>query len=308
MDHSAILCTGILSNSPVGEASISPTRSVSIKVLHKDSGSKSLHHASTGIGFISEDLASIRKPYPSQSLYIRLGSNSHVGRVLSGLTPIGDISLVLVQDQIGMYYSIRFSTARNVRAGGADQRAGGALTLGSSPSGPSTVAMAGTPTPGPSRPTMTPSKSSSTTLESRRTPSSSRLYPPKTSNNKFDGCWIGTASIKSDHRVENLLKNGDLEEGPWVPNVPPYTGVLIPPNIEDGHSPLPGWMVESLKAVKYIDSDHFSVPQGKRANELLAGKESAIAQVACTVPGKAYNLFSTKGDARKFCEGWLLRP
>ncbi|CAN1176684.1 Protein DUF642 L-GALACTONO-1,4-LACTONE-RESPONSIVE GENE 2, partial [Linum perenne] len=35
-------------------------------------------------------------------------------------------------------------------------------------------------------------------------------------------------------------------------------------------SPLPGWIVESLKAVKYIDSDHSSVPQGRRAVELDA--------------------------------------
>ncbi|KAJ9702507.1 hypothetical protein PVL29_004309 [Vitis rotundifolia] len=64
------------------------------------------------------------------------------------------------------------------------------------------------------------------------------LYPPRPSS-------------------KNLLKNGGFEEGPYVfPNT--SWGVLIPPNIEDDHSPLPGWMVESLKAVKYIDSDHFS--------------------------------------------------
>ena len=66
------------------------------------------------------------------------------------------------------------------------------------------------------------------------------------------------------------MKNGGFEEGPYIfPNA--SWGVLIPPNIEDDHSPLPGWMVESLKAVKYIDSDHFSVPQDRRAIELVAG-------------------------------------
>ncbi|RWV92364.1 hypothetical protein GW17_00045267, partial [Ensete ventricosum] len=55
----------------------------------------------------------------------------------------------------------------------------------------------------------------------------------------------------------NLLKNGDFEEGPYIlPNT--TWGVLIPPQIEDDHSPLPGWMVESLKAVKYLDAEHFS--------------------------------------------------
>lgn len=82
--------------------------------------------------------------------------------------------------------------------------------------------------------------------------------------------------------------------------------MLVPPNIEDDHSPLPAWMVESLKAVKYIDADHFSVPQGRRAVELVAGKESAIAQVARTVVGKTYQLFFTVGDASNSCEGSMI--
>lgn len=112
------------------------------------------------------------------------------------------------------------------------------------------------------------------------------LYPPKATN-------------------KNILKNGDFEEGPFVfPNT--TWGVLIPPNIEDDHSPLPAWMVESLKAVRYIDSDHFSVPQGKRAVELVAGKESAIAQVARTTPGKTYQLSFAVGDASNSCEGSMI--
>ncbi|KAK2988475.1 hypothetical protein RJ640_007044 [Escallonia rubra] len=112
------------------------------------------------------------------------------------------------------------------------------------------------------------------------------LYPPKATN-------------------QNLLKNGDFEEGPYMfPKA--NWGVLIPPNIEDDHSPLPAWMVESLKAVKYIDSAHFSVPQGKRAIELVAGKESAIAQVARTTPGKAYQLSFAVGDASNSCEGSMI--
>ncbi|PKI33445.1 hypothetical protein CRG98_046165 [Punica granatum] len=112
------------------------------------------------------------------------------------------------------------------------------------------------------------------------------LYPPRATN-------------------RNLLKNGDFEEGPYIfPNT--SWGVLIPPNIEDDHSPLPGWMVESLKAVKYIDSGHFSVPQGTRAIELVAGKESAIAQVARTIPGKTYILSFAVGDASNSCEGSMV--
>ncbi|XP_030534085.1 uncharacterized protein LOC115743450 [Rhodamnia argentea] len=112
------------------------------------------------------------------------------------------------------------------------------------------------------------------------------LYPPRATN-------------------KNLLKNGGFEEGPYIfPNT--SWGVLIPPNIEDDHSPLPGWMVESLKAVKYIDSAHFSVPGGQRAVELVAGKESAIAQVARTISGKAYTLFFAVGDASNSCEGSMI--
>lgn len=103
----------------------------------------------------------------------------------------------------------------------------------------------------------------------------------------------------------NMLKNGNFEEGPYVfPNT--TWGVLVPPNIEDDHSTLPGWVIESLKAVKYIDSEHFAVPEGKRAIELLAGKESAIAQVVKTVPGKLYALTFAVGDASNSCEGSMI--
>lgn len=112
------------------------------------------------------------------------------------------------------------------------------------------------------------------------------LYPPKATN-------------------KNILKNGDFEEGPYVFPKASW-GVLIPPNIEDDHSPLPGWMIESLKAVKYIDAAHFTVPEGRRAVELVAGKESAIAQVVRTVPGKLYTLTFAVGDANNACEGSMI--
>lgn len=112
------------------------------------------------------------------------------------------------------------------------------------------------------------------------------LYPPKATN-------------------QNLMKNGDFEEGAYIfPNT--SWGVLIPPNIEDDNSPLPAWMVESLKAVKYIDSNHFSVPHGKRAIELVGGKESAIAQVVRTIVGKTYQLTFAVGDASNFCKGSMI--
>ncbi|XP_050136796.1 uncharacterized protein LOC126612438 isoform X2 [Malus sylvestris] len=103
----------------------------------------------------------------------------------------------------------------------------------------------------------------------------------------------------------NLLKNGNFEEGPYVsPNT--SWGTLIPPHIEDDHSPLPGWIIESLKAVKYIDSEHFFVPEGRRAIELVAGKESALTQVVFTKPGKLYALTFSVGDSNNSCEGSLV--
>ncbi|PPR96581.1 hypothetical protein GOBAR_AA24089 [Gossypium barbadense] len=112
------------------------------------------------------------------------------------------------------------------------------------------------------------------------------LYPPRPTN-------------------KNIIKNGGFEEGPYIfPNTP--WGVLIPPNIEDDNSPLPAWVVESLKAVKYIDSAHYFVPQGRRAVELVGGKESAIAQITRTIVGKTYRLSFSVGDANNSCAGSLV--
>ncbi|GAB4850105.1 hypothetical protein Ancab_029404 [Ancistrocladus abbreviatus] len=87
----------------------------------------------------------------------------------------------------------------------------------------------------------------------------------------------------------NLVKNGNFEEGPYACRNSSW-GVLTPPNIEDVHSPLPAWMIESLRAVKYVDAAQFAVPKGKQAVELVAVKESAIAQTIRTTPGKVYVL------------------
>ncbi|KAL2926165.1 Allergen Act d 3 [Bienertia sinuspersici] len=103
----------------------------------------------------------------------------------------------------------------------------------------------------------------------------------------------------------NLMKNGNFEEGPFIFRNTTW-GTLIPPNIEDAHSPLPGWMIESLKAVKYVDANHFFVPSGRRAIELVAGKESAIAQVVRTIPGKHYSLSFAVGDAKDACVGAMV--
>ncbi|XP_020586095.1 uncharacterized protein LOC110028539 [Phalaenopsis equestris] len=109
------------------------------------------------------------------------------------------------------------------------------------------------------------------------------LYPPRPTN-------------------KNLLKNPGFEEGPFfLPNS--SYGIIIPPNIEDDHSPLPAWKIVSLKAVKYIDAAHFAVAEGRRAVELVAGRESAIAQTVRTVVGRKYALTFAVGDAGDGCVG-----
>ena len=101
--------------------------------------------------------------------------------------------------------------------------------------------------------------------------------------------------------ADNAVLNGDFEEGPWVPkNV--SLGVLLPTNLDEEVSPLPGWNVESNRAVRYIDSYHYSVPQGKRAIELLSGKEGIISQMVETSPNKMYTLTFALGHAGNKCK------
>ncbi|KAI3913435.1 hypothetical protein MKW98_003914 [Papaver atlanticum] len=103
----------------------------------------------------------------------------------------------------------------------------------------------------------------------------------------------------------NVVKNGGFESGPHF--FKDYsTGVLIPPKQQDNVSPLPGWIVESLKAVRYIDSNNSKVPFGLAAVELVAGRESSIAQILRTIPKQLYKLEFTIGDAENSCHGSMV--
>ena len=135
------------------------------------------------------------------------------------------------------------------------------------------------------------------------------IHNPGVTEDPACGPLIDSVAIKAlnppRRTNKNLVKNGDFEEGPYI--IPGTKwGVLIPSRVVDDHSPLTGWMVESLKAIKYIDGDSFAVPRGRRAVELLAGRESAIAQVIRTVPGRQYALSFTVGDASNACRGSLM--
>ncbi|KAK0574870.1 hypothetical protein LWI29_030315 [Acer saccharum] len=104
---------------------------------------------------------------------------------------------------------------------------------------------------------------------------------------------------------DNLVKNPGFEEGPHR-LMNSTNGVLLPPKQEDRTSPLPGWMIESLKAVKFIGAKHFNVPSGRSAVELVAGRESAIAQILRTTPNTVYTLTFTVGDAKNGCHGSMM--
>lgn len=101
----------------------------------------------------------------------------------------------------------------------------------------------------------------------------------------------------------NMLKNGDFEDGPYIfPNT--QWGVLVPPMDEDDYSPLAPWMVlSSTKSVKYVDAPHHAVPHGARAVELVSGMETALVQNVATVPGQLYRLQFSAGDAGNGCVG-----
>lgn len=104
-----------------------------------------------------------------------------------------------------------------------------------------------------------------------------------------------------DKSKNNAVLNGDFEEGPWMFRNTSL-GVLLPTNLDEETSSLPGWIVESNRAVRYIDTYHFTVPEGKRAIELLSGKEGIISQMVETKPNKPYRLTFLFGHAGDSCK------
>ncbi|KAG7963484.1 hypothetical protein I3843_09G120000 [Carya illinoinensis] len=104
-----------------------------------------------------------------------------------------------------------------------------------------------------------------------------------------------------DRPKDNAVMNGNLEEGPWMFRNTSL-GVLLPTNLDEEISSLPGWNVESNRAIRYIDSDHFTVPEGKRAIELISGKEGIISQMVETTANKPYTLTFSLGQAGDKCK------
>ncbi|KAL8155029.1 protein TEEBE-like [Apium graveolens] len=135
------------------------------------------------------------------------------------------------------------------------------------------------------------------------------LHNPGVQEDPTCGPLLDAIAIKelfpAQYTKGNLVKNSGFEEGPHLLHNSSH-GVLLPPRVEDPSSPLPGWIIESLKAVKFIDAKHFKVPSGRAAIELVAGRESAIAQIIRTVPKKVYSLTFTVGDAENNCHGSMM--
>ncbi|CAL5068657.1 unnamed protein product [Urochloa decumbens] len=135
------------------------------------------------------------------------------------------------------------------------------------------------------------------------------IHNPGHEDDPACGPLIDAIAIKAlhppNHVKNNMLRNGDFEDGPYIfPNTP--WGVLVPPIMEDEHSPLPGWTIMSdTKVVKYVDAAHHAVPRGSGAVELVAGRECALLQEVRTVPGRPYRLSFSVGDAANGCVGHL---
>ncbi|KQJ83351.1 uncharacterized protein LOC100841598 [Brachypodium distachyon] len=128
------------------------------------------------------------------------------------------------------------------------------------------------------------------------------IHNPFHEDDKSCGPMIDSVAIKTLYGApqgnNNLLRNGDFEEGPYIAPGSQY-GVLVPHRDERDISPLSGWMVLSYpnsKVVRYVRT-----PQGSYAVELVAGGEAALVQEVDTVPGSSCRLDFTVGDAGDNC-------
>ncbi|CAN8236459.1 unnamed protein product [Cochlearia groenlandica] len=125
-------------------------------------------------------------------------------------------------------------------------------------------------------------------------------------------CWpiidtllIKTVGVTLAQDSGNLLTNGGFESGPdFLPNS--TEGVLIDTVPSLIQSALRQWSVTGT--VRYIDAEHFHVPEGKAAIEILAGTDPSGIQTATrdTSEGSRYNLTFTLGDANNACKGHFM--
>lgn len=135
-----------------------------------------------------------------------------------------------------------------------------------------------------------------------RNPDDDIIDPEPDCGPLIDGVAIKEISPLHSKVVKgDLITNGNFNQGPHD-YLNGSNGVLLLPS-DINHSPLPGWIIESSRPSKYIDSAHFSVPKGRGAVELLSGLESVLSQTVDTLPGKSHRLSFAVGDARNKCIG-----
>lgn len=101
-----------------------------------------------------------------------------------------------------------------------------------------------------------------------------------------------------------MLVNGGFEVGPaFLSNS--SQGILLHEEPDSLQSPLQQWSI--IGTVKYIDSKHYSVPEGKAAIELVSrGAPSGIFTIPALTKGSTYNLEFMVGDANDSCVGDLI--
>ena len=95
-----------------------------------------------------------------------------------------------------------------------------------------------------------------------------------------------------------MLPNIGFEFGPeFLGNS--SEGILIDQAPSPIQSPLLDWSV--LGTVRYIDSAHFLVPQGKAAVEIVSGASAGIQTAVQLIAGSSYILEFKLGDANNSC-------
>ncbi|OWM71435.1 uncharacterized protein LOC116196748 [Punica granatum] len=121
-------------------------------------------------------------------------------------------------------------------------------------------------------------------------------------------CWpiVDSVLLKSARSLAsdngNLLPNQDFELGPeFLTNS--TEGILLDQAQSPLQSPLTQWSI--LGTIKYIDSDHFFVPAGNAAIEIIAGNSTGIQTAVPLSQGSSYTLKFTLGDANDSCVGDL---
>lgn len=98
----------------------------------------------------------------------------------------------------------------------------------------------------------------------------------------------------------NILANGGFEIGPAFINNS-SDGIILNEEPEIFNSLLQDWSI--IGTIKYIDSNHYKVPEGRAAIELVSGSPSGIQIDLTLTVGSTYILEFMMGDANDSCVG-----